>query len=300
MEKAVLKQRLRKGSFWENLFVDIFVYASCIFTVVVMLYPFLNVLAVSLNDPFDTMYGGITIFPRKFTLATYQMAFQDMTIYRAAGITLGRTVLGTLCSLFCTCLLGYLLSRKGFILSRFITVMMLITMYFSAGLIPGYMLLKYLGLLNTFWVYIIPSFFYGFNVIIIRTYMESLPDSLVESAMLDGAKEFTIFWRIVLPLAKPAVATVALFLAVGQWNSWFDTYLYAPKLPTLQYELMKKIASISASSSQVKPGQGETVNLTATAVRAVYTVIVTVPIVLVYPFVQKYFVTGMALGSVKS
>ena len=119
--------------------------------------------------------------------------------------------------------------------------------------------------------------------------------------MLDGAKEFTIFWKIVLPLAKPAVATVALFLAVGQWNSWFDTYLYAPKLPTLQYELMKKITSVSASSSQVKPGQGQTaVNLTATAVRAVYTVIVTVPIVLVYPFVQKYFVTGMALGSVKS
>ena len=292
------KQKLRKHTA-EDVIIDIFVYVCCIFTIIVMLYPFLNVLAISLNQPMDTMYGGITIYPRKFTFHMYEMVFTDKTLYRAAGISLARTVLGTVCTLFCTSLLGYILSRD-FVFRKPISVMMLITMYFGGGLIPTYMLFKYLGLLQNFLVYIIPGFFYGFNVIIIRTYMQGLPESLIESAQLDGANEFTIFWRIILPLAKPAVATVALFIAVGQWNSWFDTYMFAPKVPTLQYELMKKLESVSSSTSSVNPGlPGQTIDITTTAVRAVYTVIVTVPIVIVYPFVQKYFVSGMTLGSVK-
>ena len=294
------RTKLRKHTL-EDIIIDIIVYASCIFTIVVMLYPFLNVLAVSLNDPMDTIYGGITIYPSKITFTIYKMVLTDQTIYDAALISFSRTVLGTIATLLCTCLLGYIQSRRGFVFAKPISVMMLITMYFSAGIIPGYMLFKYLNLINNFLVYIVPGLFYGFNVIIIRTYMQSLPESLVESAMLDGANELRIFWSIVLPLSLPAVATVALFIAVGHWNSWFDTYMYAPKLPTLQYELMKKLDSVTSSTSQINPGQGgsTTINITATAVRAVYTVIVTVPIVAVYPFVQKYFVTGMTIGSVK-
>ncbi len=279
---------------------DCCITVICILTIIVMLYPFLNVLAVSFNEPRDTMRGGITFYPRAFSFESYVKVLQDQNIYEAAYVSVLRTVIGTVASLFCTSLLAYILSRKEFILNKFITILMLITMYFSAGIIPTYVLFKYLKLLNNFMVYIVPSLFYGFNVIIIRTYMEGLPDSLIESAQLDGAKEMTIFFRIMFPLSLPSIATVGLFLAVGQWNSWFDTMLYAPKIKTLQYLLMQKLDSVNASMNSSQPSDAEMqVTVTTASVRATYTVITMIPIVCVYPFVQRFFIQGMTVGGVK-
>ena len=291
-----MKKSLKSSDFLFDLFITL----TCIITIVVMIYPFLNVLAVSFNEPRDTMRGGITFYPRKFSAESYSKIFKDSNIYDAAYISVLRTVIGTCASLFCTSLLAYVLSRKGFILNKFITILMLITMYFGAGIIPTYVLFKYLNLLNNFLVYVVPSLFYGFNVIIIRTYMEGLPDSLVESAQLDGAKEMTIFLRIMFPLSLPSIATVALFLAVGQWNSWFDTMLYAPRIKTLQYLLMQKLDSVNASMNSSQPNDAEMqVTVTTASVRATYTVITMLPIVCVYPFVQRFFIQGMTVGGVK-
>ena len=178
-------------------------------------------------------------------------------------------------------------------------------MYLSAGLIPAYMLIRHLGLINTFEVYILPGMIAAFNVFIIRSSMDGLPYVLQESAKLDGAHDLTIFFRIIFPLCKPVLATVALFVAVGQWNSWFDNYLYNARndqLTTLQYELQKILQSTTVGQTAPR-GQSvleDLARVSPQSVKMAITIIVTVPILLVYPFLQKYFVKGMTLGAVES
>jgi putative aldouronate transport system permease protein len=203
-------------------------------------------------------------------------------------------------------MLAYCLSRKEFVLRRFITVIMVLTMYVNAGLIPNYLLIsKTLHLSNKYLVYIIPTMFSCFNMIVIRTYIASLPEALVESARIDGAGDIRVFWQIIFPLCKPVLATVALFVAVGSWNSWFDTYLYCggqKQLHSLQYLLKMKLATTQASANAAKTSVDaikSTTQTTPITIRCAITVVSTVPILVVYPFLQKYFVTGMALGAVK-
>ncbi|AIQ17543.1 sugar ABC transporter permease [Paenibacillus sp. FSL H7-0357] len=275
---------------------------------VVTLYPFLNTLAVSFNQATDTVLGSNFIWPRKFTTLNYSNLFEDNMIYHAFYISVSRTVIGTIISVFCTAMLAYTISRKEYFLRRQISFLFIFTMYFSGGLIPGYMLIKNLHMNGTFWVYIIPGLIGAFNLIVMRSFMEGLPDSLVESAQIDGANHFTIFLKIVFPLSMPVLATVALFVAVGQWNSWFDTFLYNSSkqdLSTLQYELMKKLQSASMSVS----GNAETLFsnsenqqaniVTPTSIRAAITIVAAVPIIVIYPFLQRYFVHGLTLGGVK-
>ncbi len=164
-----------------------------------------------------------------------------------------RTVIGTVLGVFIQAMVAFTLSRTDFQGRRFVSTAIVLTMYFSGGLIPGYMLIRDLGLINSFWVYILPGLVSAFNIIIIRSFMDSLPFSLQESAKMDGASDFTIFYRIILPLCKPVLATIALFVAVGQWNQWFDTYLYNSmneNLTTLQYELMKILENTTMGGSQ--------------------------------------------------
>lgn len=274
---------------------------------VIMLYPYLNTVALSLNEGTDTMRGGITLFPRAFTLKNYISVFQMNTIPQAAVISVLRTVIGTTLSVFCTAMVAYTLSRKEYVFRKPITMMYVFTMYFNAGLIPNYFLMRSLGLLDNFLVYIIPGMVGAFNVIIIRTYISGLPESLIESARLDGAGDFRIFLRIVFPLSKPVLATIALFCAVGNWNAWFDNYIYCPsaqELSTLQYELMKLLNAASSISNAAANGAGMTGQaasnmVTPIAIRAAITVVVSAPILCVYPFLQKYFVTGLTIGGVK-
>jgi len=284
---------------------DILILLFMFFVMTVTLYPFLNVTAKSFNDPIDTVKGGIHIFPRVFTVKNYTGLFEGGSNLPAAfRMSVLRTLVGTLTGVICCAMFAFVLSRADFMFRRGFTVILVITMYVSGGLIPEYLLIRNLGLINSFWVYIVPGLISAFNVIVIRAFMDTIPFSLQESAKIDGANDIVIFFKIILPLCKPVLATIALFIAVGQWNSWFDTYLYArgsPALSTLQFELMKVLDSAqSAGSATDIYSEGlRSAKRNPEAIKMAITVIATVPILIVYPFLQKYFVSGITLGAVK-
>ena len=298
----------------------------------ITLYPVLNTVAYSFNDGMDAVRGGIGIWPRVFSTDAYNELLTDPAVYQAFWISLSKTVITTLTNLFFTSMLAYALSRKEYVLRGFITTVMVLTMYVNAGLIPNYLLIsKTLGLSKSYWVYIVPTMFSCFNMIVIRTYILGLPEALVESARIDGAGELRTFFpiilplslpvmgtgarvgagdrrpssQIILPLCLPVMATVALFVAVGSWNSWFDTYLYngsKKELYTLQYLLKMKLATTQNSANAANTATDALATASKVApitIRCAITVVSAVPILVVYPFLQKYFVTGMALGSVK-
>ena len=271
--------------------------------VVITLYPVLNTLAVAFNDGTDALRGGIHIWPRMWTTKNFTTVLQKENLLTGAKISVLRTVIGTLISLFLNAVLAFIISRREFIFRKSLSLFWVITMYVNGGLIPVFLLYKALGLTNSFWVYVIPGAVSCYNMLVIRTYMtNSIPNSLVESAQIDGAGYTTIFVKIISPLCKPVYATVALFCAVGQWNSWFDAMLYnrmSEKYTTLQYELMKLLSSVTnqgASAESMKNAAGA---VTPTSVRAAATILTMLPIVCLYPFLQKYFVQGLTLGSVK-
>jgi len=277
-----------------------------LFVIVITLYPFLHVLALSLNDPMDTVRGGISIFPRRFTLINYRETLNYQQIPWATFITIMRTGIGTFAGVLSSAIVAYVISRKDFLFRKLVTVMFVVTMYVGGGLIPDFMLVRHLKLMNNFWVYILPGLISPFNVIVIRSYMDSsIPDELGESAMVDGANDLIIFWKIVLPLCLPVIAVICLFVAVGHWNSWFDTYLYCsgnPRLTTLQFELQKIMTSAQTTStvdyySFLDPLRQ--IKVTPESLRMAMTIIVTLPILFVYPFVQKYFIHGLTIGAVK-
>ncbi|RXZ79682.1 carbohydrate ABC transporter permease [Paenibacillaceae bacterium] len=276
---------------------------------IVTLYPFLNMLAVSLNDAMDASRGGIFLKPRIFTLYNYEYMLREASIFQSLIISVLRTVIGTVITVFCSAMVAYTVSRPEYLLRKWVALAFILTMYFNGGLIPTYLLHKELHLINSFWVYIIPGIVGAFNIIIIRSFIEGIPEGIIESAKIDSAGDFKIFMKIVLPLCTPALATVALFVAVWQWNSWFDVFLYNSsnlKLSTLQYELMKILQTANGSSTQATVGdvlgnqRGSVTNqVTPTSIRATMTIIASLPIIMVYPFLQKYFVKGMTLGGVK-
>lgn len=293
----------------EDIIFDTLNYTFMILLCVVMLYPFLNTFAISLNEATDSIKGGIYLWPRIFTWHNYEHVFDSSHIIQATVTSVLRTAIGTGISLLATAMVAYAISREDFVLRRSITLIFVLTMYMHGGLIPEFLLMRNLGLIGTFSVYILPGIIGVFNLIVIRSFIEGLPKSLFESAEIDGAGDFTIFFRIVLPLSLPVLATVSLFVAVGQWNQWFDVFLYNSsnvKLSTLQYELMKLLqnSNASMSSKSVRTAfagaQTEAANVvTPVSVRATMTIVASVPIICVYPFLQKYFVSGLTLGSVK-
>ena len=259
-----------------------------ILLVIITLYPVLNTLAISLNDGTDALRGGIYLWPRKFTWKNY--------------ITVSRTIIGTVLALVSNVILAFIISRKRFLFKRGLSLFWVITMYVNGGMIPTFLLYKGLGLTNSFAVYVIPGMVSAFNMLVIRTYMNGIPNSLEESAQLDGAGYTTIFLKIYSPLCKPVYATVALFVAVGQWNSWFDAMLYNRmngSLTTLQYELMKLLSSVTNQGASAEAMKNAIGAVTPTSVRAAATIITMLPIICIYPFLQKYFVTGLTLGGVK-
>ncbi len=287
----------------EDAIVDTFVTIMAILLLIVTLYPFLNILAISFNDVTDTTYGLVGIWPRQFTINNYLLVLRDPIIYIALLNSVLRTVIGTIFSL-CGCLMSaYLIYRKDFVLRKPFIVILIITMYVSGGMIPEFIVMKELGFIGTFSVYIVPNFVFAFNVFLIVNYMNKLPKDLVESAKIDGAGDFKILVKILIPLSMPIIATVALFCAVGQWSAWFDVMLYNSEfknLSTLQFELQRKMQSAASVIGGGNIGHGEgSNNITPEAIQATMTIIATVPILIVYPFLQKYFVKGMTLGSVK-
>lgn len=270
--------------------------------VIITLYPVLNTLAISLNNGLDAVKGGIHLWPRKFTTENYAKVLQRKSLIQGAFITVLRTILGTLTSLAANALLAFIVSRKRFLFKRGMSLFWVITMYVNGGMIPTFLLYKTLGLTNSFWVYIIPGMVSAFNMLVLRTYMEGIPDSLEESAQLDGAGYFTIFAKIISPLCLPVYATVALFVAVGQWNSWFDAMLYnrmSEQYTTLQYELMKLLSSVMNQTGNVDSMKNAASSVTPVSIRSAATILTMLPIVCLYPFLQRYFVTGLTIGGVK-
>lgn len=273
---------------------------------IVTLYPFINLLAVSLNESLDTLRGGIYLWPRSFTLENYKIIFQNDSLLSATFMSISRTVLGTALSVICTTMLAYTLSRKEFMLRKAFNYILIISMYVNGGLIPYYLLIKDLHLNNTFLVYIIPGLIGAFNVIIIRSYFDQLPEGIIESARMDGANDFQVLFRVILPISMPVIATITLFVSVGHWNSWMDNYLYNSKasLSLLQFELMKILMQsvqqvTSEASTSGRIDQNLLNMVTPQSIRASMTIIVTVPILFVYPFMQKYFIKGITVGAMK-
>ena len=285
----------------KDRYLDYVLVVVFILIIIVTLYPFLNVLAISLNDPVDTMLNINFVFPRVFTLYNYQYVFRENDLLGAFIISVARTVIGTGAGVICTSMVAYVLSRRDFYFNKLFTMLFIITMYVSGGLIPEYLLLaRTMKLTNNFLVYIIPGLIWVYNIILTRSYIDGLPDALQEAAKIDGANDLYIWGRIVVPLCKPVMATVALFVAVGQWNSFMDTYLYAKKLPTLQYllyEIMEQATTRIDTHATMQ--QMATTTVSPLSVRMAVTIIATLPILIVYPFLQKYFVGGMTIGAVK-
>ena len=274
---------------------------------ILMLYPYLNQLAIALNDGNDSAFGGVTIFPRKFTLLNFQTILSDPSVGKAAFVSVLRTVLNVFIHLFVTFSAAYALTRKNLKGRSMINKILMLTMYLNAGTIPTYILYRYLGLINNFWVYVIPYSFSFYNMIIMRSFIQELPISLEESALLDGANEFKIMMKIIVPLSKPVLATIALWVAVGQWNDYSSTLMYVTdkNLFSLQYlmlriikqgEALKQIGLDQAMGADTSAAAAQT---TSESIKAAMLIISTIPILCVYPFLQKYFVKGLTLGAVK-
>lgn len=296
-----LTKKMKKTSVWDKAFVicnTLFMIAF----VIVTLYPVLNTLAISFNDGIDALRGGIYLWPRKFSLKNYITVLEKDNLVTGAYITVARTIIGTLLALAANAILAFVVSRKRFLFRKQLSLFWVITMYVNGGMIPIFLLYKNIGLTNSFWVYVIPGMISAFNMLVIRTYMNGIPDSLEESAQLDGAGYMTIFAKIISPLCKPVYATVALFVAVGQWNSWFDAMLYnrmKDNLTTLQYELMKLLSSVTNQGNSAEAMKNAAGAVTPTSVRAAATIVTMLPIICLYPFLQRYFVTGLTIGGVK-
>ncbi len=272
------------------------------------LYPFWYIFIYSLSDPVQAR-SGVTFWFKGFSLSNFEKVIQLNGIGMSLFISVARTVIGTVASVFACSFMGYLFSKNQMPCRKFLYRMLVITMYVSGGLIPTYLPISAYHLTNTFWVYILPGVVSAYNIILVKTFVEQLPGSLEESAILDGAGFFTIYSRIILPLSKPIVATIATFTAVGQWNSYMDNYLYVNEssLNTLQYLLYKFLNSTQDLTKLLQQGDTSAIHqmgtasqtLTPIGVRMTITVITVIPIFLVYPFMQKYFAKGIMLGAVK-
>lgn len=297
-----LHSKKRTGEDWA---IDIFVYGFLILFSVLTLFPFINMLALSLNEAWDTYKGGITIFPRRFTLANYQAIFSTSAIIKAYGISIYRTVAGTALSLVFCAATGYALSKKYLKIRKPFLAFLVFTTMFSGGIIPYYILLRNLNLLNNLLVYVIPGIYNVFNVLIFRTYFEGIPESIEESAKLDGANELKILWNIMIPLSKPVFAALALFTGVGLWNDWFtgEFYITSPTKWTVQNYLLKVLQGNAASSSidaYINAGNGQqATKISPESVRMAVLMVTSIPIMCIYPFLQKYFVKGVMIGAVK-
>jgi putative aldouronate transport system permease protein len=285
--------------------LDFSIYLVLLILGVSTLYPFWNILVLSFNDAIDAVRGGIYLFPRELTLNNFKTVLALDSLPRAFLNSVLRTVTGAVLSVLSVTMLAYTLSRRDYIFRKVIQKMFVITMYVGGGLIPYYFVIRGLGLRNNFLVYILPMLLNGYYVIVARSFMDTIPKSLEESAKIDGANDFTIYCKIIMPLSLPVIATIVLFAAVDQWNSWFDSFIFVnnKKLTTLQYELVKIISRSSTQVQNIDQLRYQIANRNVTStpqsIQMAITIVATTPILLVYPFIQKYFIKGMTLGAVK-
>ena len=270
--------------------------------------PYLHIFAKALNEASDTALGKVGLWPNKWTFDNMMVVLIDETTWYGFAVTVSRVVIGSALALIVTYFAAYALLRKNLRFRKFIVAFLTVPMFFGGGLIATYVTYANLHILNTFWVYILPCAFNFFNMVVVRTYLQTIPDSLWESARIDGGTELQIVWRIMLPLSMPIVATIILWNAVFYWNDWTTTlyYITNPNLYTLQYNLEQILKESERSASLIQQAQQSgrpfgsiTSDMTPEAIQAAQIIISTLPIIVVYPFLQKYFVQGVTLGSVK-
>lgn len=285
--------------------IGIFDVVICVFFVLVIIvtvYPLINMAAYSFSERYDAMKGHIFILPRKFDLRNYkEVIFERVGTQTGFAVTIARTVIGTATSLAVNALLAFILSRRKFRFRSLFSLFWIITMYVQGGIVPTYILYGKLGLTGSFLVYIIPGMVNVMHVLVMRTYMRSIPDSLEESALLEGAGYGKIFIDIISPLCKPVYTAVALFIATYHWNSWFDAFLYnkfKPKLTTIQFEIYKMNQELRMVSNDTVSAAGER-SYPLTTIKAATIILTVIPVLIAYPFFQKYFVSGLTVGGVK-
>lgn len=299
-----MKTKRKKWTVEDKIFHIIVMIVLGMFTLLCV-YPFYYLLICTISNSQLVDMGKIILWPKDIHFENYIEIFKVQNLGNSAVISILRTLIGTAASLFATSYMAYFFTKENMWGRKFWYRLTVITMYFSAGMIPVYLNNQMLGLLNTFWIYIIPSLISVYNMILIKTSIESLPAELEESALLDGAGYLRRYVSIVLPLQKPILATVALFTAVGHWNDFFTTKLYITdtKLYTLQYLLYELLNQVQAASEQIQYETGAQAMaasaITSTGIRLTLTAVVTIPIMIVYPFVQKFYVKGIMIGAVK-
>ena len=298
-KKQIARNKIRRTR--EDWVMDTVIYIFAILILFATVYPFYYIVVLSFNQGMDANKGGIYWWPRLFTLENYTQFFKDRTWIRAGGITLIRTILGTVCTVLFTAIVAYGMSFKNLIGRKHYMRYFIICMYFSGGIIPYYLVLKTLGLLNSFWVYIIPGMLSIFYITIGRGFFEGIPESLRESALLDGASELQIFLKIIIPISKPFLATLALFTSVGHWNNWYDSTFFVKdqELVTLPYKMLAVINTNTITANDMDAAGHAESTTTSLSVQLAALVISVAPIICVYPFLQKYFVTGLMVGAVK-
>ncbi len=287
-------------------------YTILVLLGIITLYPFWYCLILSFNNGMDTLRGGIYFLPRLFTLENYQKAFTHPLIVSSFMISVSRTVMSIILSCFFTSLMAYALTKRDMPGRSALIFYFYFTTLFSGGLIPTFIMYRQLGLLNNYWIYIIPGVYSFFNAIILRTFFYSIPESLNESARIDGCSELGIYFRIMLPLSIPAMATIALFVGVGNWNDWFTGAYFVSRrrdlypAATLLNDLLSQAVFENSMSSTGQKNQinemlqtSRSQSTTPESLKMAFLIILTMPIVCVYPFLQKYFVSGVMLGSIK-
>ena len=301
MSKKTHFQKLGRKTWADYLMIILFAVLAF-----VTLYPFYNILVLSFNDAQDAMTGGIYWWPRKWTIDNFKLFFATNDIFRSFYITVARTVIGTLAGTFFTAMFAYVISKKYLVGRGFLTVLTMIPMYISGGVIPTFLLIKSVGLYQNFLVYIIPWLFSSYNCLIMLTFFRGLPADIEESAKIDGANDIIIFIRIVIPVSMSMIATILLFNAVGHWNSWYDSMLYGgPNLVTLQMRLVQLIKDAEIGTKMAQQ-MGSRFGITSAgmkptvqSVKVTAMAVTVIPIMMVYPFLQKYFVKGVMIGYIK-
>jgi putative aldouronate transport system permease protein len=284
------------GSRLFDLFNSLFMVA----VVFVMVFPFLYVLNYSISDP--ALVGtGLMLIPKGINLDSYRIVLSDKDIIHGFLISTGRTIVGPLFMLFFTSMSAYVLTRSDMPGIKALRRYFVFTLYFSAGIIPTYILIQQLHMIGTLMVYIVPGIVAVFNMILIKTYIESIPKSLEEAALIDGANDFIVYAKVILPVSMPVLAAVTLFSSVGHWNAYIDTQLYNTLYPenyTLQYQLYNTLAKFSDIDS-FKESANNVQSVTPKSLQMAMTVVTVIPIMLVYPLLQRYFVKGLLIGSIK-
>lgn len=296
------ERRMRQAGVSESRLGDWLLITVLLLVCFVTLYPVWYTIVLSFNNSTDTLLGGVYWWPRKFTLESYRTVFLDKTIVKAFSVTIWRTVVGTVTSVLFTAMVAYAFSKRRLMGHRLYMTLGTITMFFGGGLIPYFIVIKNLGLYDTFLVYIIPALFNFWNCIIFISFFREIPAALEESARIDGANDMKIFARIIIPLSMPALATIALFNGVYHWNDYFSGVMFInnPDLQPIQTFLYRVIASASAARTvSAIPIAIGGLQINSTSVKLATMVITTAPIICVYPFLQRFFVKGVMVGSVK-